>query len=718
MATEVLEKQAEEVPASIIEELEDYRAWIEKFQAGKVGEIKMQKIRLQLGTYAQRQEGVQMNRIKFPGGTLSSRQMRGLADAADKYGSGFIHFTTREDAQIYYLKLNECPDMMIDLAKAGITTREACGNTVRNITACYRSGVSATQVFDVIPYAQALFEFLVRNKYNQVMGRKFKIAFESCHDDHSGLLYHDFGFQSVIREENGKQQRGFRTYMAGGLGAVPILGFLYSEFLPVEELLNYAAATVRVFDRFGERKNRMQARMKYLAKKLGPEELKTEIDKERKVIVVPAADQAFLQTALEPVVIPEAQDNLPVNPELDRQDNYQAFVRDNVMDHYYEGFKGVNVRLKLGDILTGNARQLAEISDTFSSGEMRISIEQNIFLPWVPENALPALYSALEKAGLADAGAETITDTTTCPGADTCRLGITSARGLGARISEIIEGGNGQLKELSKDVRIKISGCPNSCAQHMVAHIAFQGAASKKDGKSVPSHFLYLGGQQMQDETRLAVRIGKYPAYRCPDIVGRLLELYGQEKSNGEVFNDTMVRVGKDRVKEALKEFFEVPSFEENEDYYQDWGHENEGFAVRQGIKGECAGAPVQENAPTMVDAEEKMAQAKAFLKHKEYANAQIEAFEAAAAAARVPVYTHLCDPFTSEQALWEFENIFVRAGKSDDAWLDSTNRFVEGRDAEASEDRAKAFIETVKEYMAECDRVNSDLLAVSESKK
>ena len=280
---------------AVRKELEEYGEWIAKYRARQIGEIKMQKIRLQLGTYHQRQDGVQMQRIKFPGGVITSDQLSALADVADKYASGFIHWTTREDAQLYYIKLEDCPQMMRDLWEAGITTREACGNTIRNITSCYRSGVSATEVFDVVPYAQALFRFLLRNKFNQVMSRKFKIASESCTEDHAGMRFHDFGFKAEVRNETGTLRRGFRAYVGGGLGGAPALGQLYSEFLPEEELMNFAAATVRLFDRYGERKNRMAARMKFLVKKMGWEKFKAALDEERKQVRLPAGVNDYLK---------------------------------------------------------------------------------------------------------------------------------------------------------------------------------------------------------------------------------------------------------------------------------------------------------------------------------------------------------------------------------------------------------------------------------------
>src|SRR5215510_4735116 len=269
------------VPSYVRDELAWYEEQIKKYRAGGLDETKMQKLRLHFGTYAQRQEGVQMQRIKIPGGFLSSDQLVRIADAADRFGSGFMHFTTREDAQIYYVKLDETPDLLRFLADGGITTREACGNTVRNITACYRAGTSATEPFDVTPYARALFRYLVRNKFNQNLGRKFKITFEGCAEDHSALRIQDIGFWATTRQLPDGPARGFRVYLGGGLGSTPHLAKLYSEFLPADEIFNLAAAILCLFDRYGERKARMKARMKFLVQSLGWESFVSALNEER-----------------------------------------------------------------------------------------------------------------------------------------------------------------------------------------------------------------------------------------------------------------------------------------------------------------------------------------------------------------------------------------------------------------------------------------------------
>ena len=700
------------LPDVVARELDEYQDWIKKYRAGQIGDVKMQKIRLQLGTYAQRQEGVQMQRIKFPSGTITSDQLVKLADVADRYASGFIHFTTREDAQLYYIKLEDCPDMMRDLASAGITTREACGNTVRNITACYRSGVSSTELFDVAPYARALFQFLVRNKFNQVLGRKFKIAFEGCVEDHSGMRFHDLGFKATVKEEGNKLRRGFRTYVGGGLGGVPALASLYTEFLPEEELMNFAAATLRLFDRYGERKNRMQARMKFLVKKMGWEKFKEALDEERKEVRLSPSVNDFLKEARTEQPALPLPNNLPENLEgVIQNPEYQEWFRDSVLNHKFSDYKGVNVRLKLGDLLTDPARKLAQIARTFSGGELRITIEQNLFLPWVPEKAVPALYKTLKEIGLAEPGAETMEDTTTCPGADTCRLGITSAKGLGARVSHELTNGLRRFKELSRNLHVKVSGCPNGCAQHGIANIGFQGAALKQDGRTVPAHELFVGGGSNLDETRFGERIGKFPARNGPKVVEALLALYAKEKKQNESFNDCMARIGKERLKEVLAPLAVVPSFDDDPEFYKDWGHENEKFAIRSGIKGECAGVPVQEKVPVMEQAREKLAQAEAFFAHKEFAHAQIEAYETMAQASRVPLYAKLVDPFTSEQALWEFENIFARSGLSGAEWLNFAERVEAEKNAEPTEKRAKDLIELAKKYLAECERLHAEIV-------
>jgi sulfite reductase beta subunit-like hemoprotein len=673
---EIENTELQTLPAHIREELANYHEQIRKYRAGEVDETKMQKLRLHFGTYAQRQEGVQMQRIKIPGGVLSADQLVCLADAADRFGSGFIHFTTREDAQIYYVKLEEAPDLLRFLAAAGITSREACGNTVRNITACYRAGTSATESFNIQPYADALFRYLVRNKYNQNLGRKFKITFEGCADDHSGLRIHDIGLWAVTRTENGESRRGFRVYLGGGLGAGPQLAHLYTDFLPVEDLFNLAAATLRLFDRYGERKARMKARMKFLIQTLGWESFRAALAEERARVGPIPLDQYLQET--EPF-IPESAAPPPVLRVLDArigEPHFQSWVRDSVIEHQLAGFRGVHVRIKLGDLTAGRARNLAGIVRRFSSNQLRISIEQNIYLPWVREESLWDLYIALSELSLAERGVGTITDVTTCPGSDTCRLGIASAKGLGSAISDAFNNGLAKYSELARPLRVKISGCPNGCAHHSVANIGFYAAALSKDGRSVPAHFVTVGGRARGDNAQFGALIGRFPAKNCVKVTETLLGLYEKTKLPAEDFDSFFARAGTERLKEILEPLRQVPSFEKDPSFYEDFGHEHEHFAVQKGIKGECAGSTVAETIPTIDAASEWLAQAEALIYHKEYEHAVIAAYEAAAAAARVPLYERLVDPFTADEALWEFENLFVLSGQTEGAWEGVSSKF------------------------------------------
>lgn len=685
------------LPADVREELDYYEEQIHKYRAGEVNETKMQKLRLTFGTYAQRQEGVQMQRIKIPGGCMTADQLALLGDAADRFGSGFVHFTTREDAQIYYVKLEQSPDLMRFLAAGGMTTREACGNTVRNITACYRAGTSPTEAFDVSPYADALFHYLVRNKYNQNMGRKIKITFEGCAEDHSALRIHDIGFWAVQHEG----RRGFRVFLGGGLGTAPQTAQLYKEFLPAEEILNLAAAIVRLFDRYGERKARMKARMKFLIQSMGWDAFVAELKEEReRVGPVPLAD--YFQSTFEPKISPPRY-GLRLLDARTNDPDFRSWARDSVIEHKQPEFRGVHVRLKLGDITSERARRMAEVARQFSLGQLRTSIGQNLYLPWVREEKLADLYAALKETELGESGVGTVTDVTTCPGADTCRLGIASAKGLGSAISEGINGPLAQFRELARTLKIKISGCPNGCAQHSIADIGFQAAALTSNGKTVPAHQLFLGGRTNPEAPHFARLVGKFPAKHSMNVLATLLQLYKEERVDTEEFSAFVNRVGESRLRATLEPWRAAPPFEADPTFYQDYGHDNERFAIRPGVKGECADKIVPETVPQIDAAHELIAQAEAFLYHKEYEHAMRAAYEAAAAAARVPLYARLVDPFTSDEVLWEFENLFVLSGQTKGDWQDVSARFLRFKNGESNETGVKIILDKAREFVTYC---------------
>ncbi|HYE71773.1 MAG TPA: nitrite/sulfite reductase, partial [Blastocatellia bacterium] len=487
----------------------------------------------------------------------------------------------------------------------------------------------------------------------------------------------------------------------------PYAAHLYSEFLPVEEMFNFSVAVIRVFDRYGERKQRMKARMKFLVQKMGWDNFKEAVDAERKIVGELPSVESYLTEASVPDNALTAPGLEVLNP-LVNDAGYQEWVNDNVIQHKIAHLRGVHVRTKLGDITADRARALAEIARKYSSAELRVSIEQNLYLPWVRAAQLPDLYLALKEISLADPGAETVADVTACPGADTCRLGIASAKGLGSAISESFHSGDlAGYRESARELHIKISGCPNGCAQHSIANIGFHAAALSNDGKTVPSHLLFVGGQANHGNPRVGKLIGKFPAKSGIKIVKTLLDLYQAEKETGEEFNAYIDRIGDARVKEVLEPLRAIPSFESDPGFYEDYGHENEKFAVRPGVRGECAGTTIAEHVPTIEEAQEWLAQAEAYLHHKNYEQAIQAAYDAAAAGARVPLYKSLVDPFTSLGALWEFENLYVLSGQTKGEWKDLQSKFDALKDVEANESSAQEIVGEARKFVAYCSEFN-----------
>jgi sulfite reductase (ferredoxin) len=446
----------------------------------------------------------------------------------------------------------------------------------------------------------------------------------------------------------------------------------------------------------------MKARLKFLIQVLGWDDFVAALDEERtRVGPVRLADH--LPDRRRPNATHISSNGLKLLPRGTSDPEFRSWARDSVIEHKHKGFRGVHVRLKLGDITSVRALELADVARRFSSNQLRVSIGQNIYLPWVREEGLVDLYRTLRRIELGDAGVDTVSDVTTCPGSDTCRLGIASAKGLGSAISDAFKGHLAAYHGLARSLKIKISGCPNGCAQHTVANIGFHAAALSHDGRTVPAHLLSLGGQTTPASAQIARLIGKFPAKNCIKVIETLLRLYKEEKLAAEEFNSFIARVGENKLKELLEPFRSVPSFEEDRSFYQDYGHENERFAVRQGIKGECAGSTVAETVPSIDHAGEWLAQAEAFIYHKEYEHAMLSAYEAAAAAARVPLYQRLVDPFTADEALWEFENLFVLSAQTNGHWERISSRFMELKAYEANENTAREIVNEARRFVGYC---------------
>ena len=572
------------IPPEIERELNVFEIELNRFQNDDIPENIFTEFRLRHGVYGQRQDGVQMIRIKIPFGGVTTEQMEVLADVSEEYADGVSHITTRQDIQYHFVKIDDAPALMRRLASVGITTREACGNVVRNVTACPEAGVCADDAFDVTPYAKALANFLLRHPEAQNFGRKFKIAFSGCEDKACGLAnMHDIGPIAALKEVDGEMKRGFRFLVGGGLGAVPHQAKVLYEFLPEEELLPVSQAIARVFTQHGERKRRMKARMKFLIAKIGIDEFRRLVEEEREKLDFDPRWTEYLDhlkdTEESPLKPPSTLD------ETDLPKDFLRWKERNVKPQREEGYVSAQVTLPLGDITADQFRALAAVCRKYVKDTIRLTVPQNILVRWLSEGDLLDFYNDLKAIHLDDFGTEGISDILACPGTDSCKLGIASSRGLAAVLREKF------LDESYDDVRhlsVKISGCPNSCGQHHIADIGFFGSVMRKSGHVAPHFQVVLGGQQQGNAQSYGLAIGKVPSKQAPAFADRLLELYRAQAEEGEAFASFVERIGVQTVKENLSEFNDLPDFDDDESFYFDWGHARE-FSLQSGT-GECAG--------------------------------------------------------------------------------------------------------------------------------
>ena len=600
-ATETADRWAH-LPSDVRQEIDVFETNLRRAQSGDMSEKVFTEFRLRHGTYGQRQERVQMQRIKIPMGMLSADQMQALAEVSEEYAVGVLHVTTRQDFQCHFIDINDSPNMFRRLAEAGITTKEACGNTVRNVTCCPDSGVCTSEEFDVTTHAWSMAYFLLRHPDAQNFGRKFKIAFSGCAGNHCGLArLHDLGAVAKLREVDGKQEEGFEVWVGGGLGALPFQAKLYSEWVPAEEMLPLAQAIARVFGRDGEKANRAKARMKFLIEKIGFDEFKKRVDEERARLPHDPAWEAQLDKARatvkdEPLKAP-SELNLPADADA----GLQHWIKTNTRPQKQPGYSMAEVFLPLGDLSSHQMFQLADICRKYIKDTIRLTVPQNILLRWVSNEDLPALYADLKAIDLADTGAGRLKDVTACPGTDSCKLGISSSRGLAGVLHEKFSNGMSDLADRN-DLKIKISGCFNSCGQHHIADIGFFGSVQRKGKNAAPVFQVVLGGTTENNADRYGLAVGKVPSKRVPDAVRKLTELYDSEKQPGESFSAVVERVGKARLKDELAELAELPTFEENEDLYID-NRQTWYYHKSVGV-GECAGEVVDQAEFLLEDAD------------------------------------------------------------------------------------------------------------------
>ena len=524
----------------------DLEKKIRAFREGKIHDEKFRSLRLTRGVYGQRQPGVQMVRIKLPFGKITFKQLLRIADVSDEYASGNLHLTTRQDIQVHYVSLDKTPQLWAELERDDITLREACGNTVRNVTASPTAGIDPLEPFDVSPYAHAVFEYFLRNPICQDMGRKFKIAFSSSEADTAFSYIHDIGLIPKLKETG---ERGFKVLLGGGLGAQPLLASIVEEFLPEDQLIPYIEAIIRVFDRYGERNNRNKARLKYLIQKIGLDEVLRLARAERlalKVKTYPVNRDAVEAPVLpQTTVYPQVVINNPLR--------YEQWLSTNVFEQKQKGFYGVYIKVPVGDISSDTARKLVSVLKPLVGDEIRITQNQGLLLKYVVKEALPALYAGLTSVDLSAPGFDSVADVTTCPGTDTCNLGISNSMTLSKVLEDVIYN---EYEEFifNREIKIKISGCMNSCGQHGLAHIGFHGSSLKAGTKVLPSVQVLLGGGTVGDGIgRAADKIVKVPAKRATHVLRAVLDDYKNNSVQEETFHNYYDRLGKDYFYQLLK---------------------------------------------------------------------------------------------------------------------------------------------------------------------
>ena len=620
---------------------------IRAFQQGEIPDEKFRSLRLARGIYGQRQPGVQMVRIKLPFGKITFKQILKISDISDEYASKNLHLTTRQDIQIHYVSLDKTPELWAKLAQDDMTLREA----VRNVTASPTAGIDPDEPFDVSPYAQKTFEYLVRNPICAEMGRKFKISFSSSDKDTAFSFIHDFGFIPKIKIVDGIEQRGFKVMLGGGLGAQPILAYEVNDFLHEDEFIPYIEATIRVFDRNGERNNRNKARFKYLVQKLGLEAVLSLIEEEK--IAIKAKTVKVDRSLISQPNVPDA----PVQEkEPDDLLGFELWKATNTFEQKQKGYYGVYANIQTGDISTKKARILVKELNGHIADEIRITQDQNLLFKYVRPESLSTVYNVLLSLGFAKPGYNSTADITTCPGTDTCNLGISNSTEM-ARVLEnyIHEFHKDFITE--KELKIKISGCMNSCGQHGLAHIGFHGSSVKVNGNVVPAAQVMIGGGNLGNgRGRVADRVIKVPTKRVLQVIDLVLADFKENKSEDQNFLSYYELQGKDHFYRLLKPLADLTNLSADE--HVDWGHE-ESFETAIGV-GECAGVVIDLVATLLLEAEEKLELAELAFENNQFADAIYHTYSSFVWTAKALLLDKGINSSTQIAVIQEFDNHYV----------------------------------------------------------
>jgi len=587
----------------------DLERKIALFKEGKIDDERFRSLRLARGVYGQRQEGVQMIRIKLPFGKVTSEQLLRISKVSDEYSTGRLHITTRQDIQIHYVSLDKTPQLWADLEKDDITLREACGNTVRNITASETAGIDTEELFDVSPYAHAMFQFFLRNPVCQEMGRKFKISFSSSDKDTALSYLHDLGF--IPKIING--EKGFKVMLGGGLGSQPHHAELLSEFIPANQIIPTTEGVLRIFDRLGERAKRLKARMKFLIKDIGRDEFLRLVEDEKKALAYQTVE---IDTADFDAPIAEP---LLVAPKVVIEDAaaFEAWKKSNVIQQKQTGYVAIGIKIVLGDFYTDKARLLAELIKNYAANELRFTLRQDILVRNVKEENLAFFYQELAKLDFITLGYNTISDITACPGTDTCNLGIASSTGIAVELERVLNAEYPQYAN-NQEITIKISGCMNACGQHNMAEIGFQGMSINSGKLVAPALQVLLGGGNLGNGTgRFSDKVIKIPSRRGPDALRFILNDF-ESNANGLSFLDYYDAKGEKYFYEFLKPLADLTNL--TQDDFVDWGNADN-YVKAVGV-GECAGVVIDLVATLLLEAKDKLTFAQEAFDDKKWSDA------------------------------------------------------------------------------------------------
>ncbi|WP_300977188.1 HEPN domain-containing protein [Flavobacterium sp.] len=587
----------------------DLERKIALFRDGKIDDERFRSLRLARGVYGQRQEGVQMIRIKLPFGKVTSEQLQRICKVSEEYSTGRLHITTRQDIQIHYVSLDRTPQLWAELEKDDVTLREACGNTVRNITASETAGIDPDEPFDVSPYAHALFEFFLRNPVCQEMGRKFKMSFSSSDKDTALSYLHDLGF--IPKIVNG--QKGFKVLFGGGLGSQPSHAELLSEFIPANQIIPTTEGILRIFDRHGERAKRLKARMKFLVKEIGKEEFLHLVEEEKKALshqVLEIDTTPFEQPIPEPLI--KAPD-----VELDDVAAFEAWKKANVIPQKQTGYVAIGIKVALGDFYIDKARQLADLIKNYATNELRFTLRQDILIRHIKEEALPFFYQELAKLDFVALGYNSTADITACPGTDTCNLGIASSTGIAVELERVLATEYPHYAN-SNEITIKISGCMNACGQHNMAEIGFQGMSINAGKLVAPALQVLLGGGNLGNgQGRFSDKVIKIPSRRGPEALRLILNDF-EANANGQSFLNYYDAKGEKYFYEFLKPLADVTNLTEAD--FVDWGNADN-YVKAVGV-GECAGVVIDLVATLLYEAKDKLTFAQEAFEDKKWSDA------------------------------------------------------------------------------------------------